>query len=280
MTICTGTLAEQCALPYVEGTLPEFEAERFEEHYFNCPACLAHLEALQAVARELGRHPIEVPAGAAARTPFGWPSRVWALGAVAALLVVGVFTYRMVVNQGAQPAVAHSTPAPAPVATPAAAQAAPAAARASQLADLAMPAFVASSLRGASQDAHFEAGMNAYLKDNCRAAVADLAQVPAAAREARAAQFYLGVCQMHVGRRSAAAAALGSVAQAGDSPQQEAALYYMAQIALVNNDPARAHGYLRQTIALSGDLRARARAQDSQVKALIGRSDDGKASVR
>jgi anti-sigma factor RsiW len=39
MRACTGAPAELHALQYVEGTLPEFEVERFEEHYFDCPVC-------------------------------------------------------------------------------------------------------------------------------------------------------------------------------------------------------------------------------------------------
>jgi len=44
----------------------------------------------------------------------------------------------------------------------------------------------------------------------------------------------------------------------GDSPQQEAALYYLAQIALVHNDPTTARHYLARTIALRGDFERRA----------------------
>ena len=49
--------------------------------------------------------------------------------------------------------------------------------------------------------------------------------------DALSAQFYSGVCQMKLNQLDAAAATLGQVAGKGDSPQQEAALYYLAQIA-------------------------------------------------
>jgi hypothetical protein len=266
MIACTGTLAEDFALPYVERVLPEFEAKRFEAHYYNCPACLSRLQALQAAAEQLRRHPIELPA--ATRSPLMWPSRIRVWGAVAAMLVLSAVAWRTAGFHSAHPAVAHiQQPAkPAPMPHPAA----PPAMQASQLADLAMPAFVGASLRGESPEASFDAGMNAYSQHDFRAAARSLAQVPDSAREARAAMFYLGVCQMHLGRRIAALQALGKVADAGDSPQQEAALYYLAQLSLLNDDPIQAHRYLAKTIALRGDILARARAEDRQVRQLMG----------
>jgi hypothetical protein len=271
MTTCTGTFAEEYALPYVEEILSEFEAERFEEHYFECADCLGDVQALLAAEQQLRLHPLELPA-ARPSSPLAWPSRLAALGAVAALLVVSVFTWRAVVPGPAQPHLAHTTQL-APAQTPSApAKRAQAAAGASQLADLALPAFVATSLRGDSADASFDAGMKAYSHGNCRAALDALTQVAGDAREAGAASFYAGVCRLHLGQRTAAAQTLRTIANAGDSPQQEAALYYLAQLSLLNNGPAQAHRYLAQTIALRGDLEARARAQDLQVKQLIAHS--------
>jgi hypothetical protein len=54
---------------------------------------------------------------------------------------------------------------------------------------------------------------------------------------------------------------LRSVAEAGDSPQQEAALYYLAQIALAENDIPTARHNLSLVISIRGDFENRARAQ-------------------
>jgi predicted Zn-dependent protease len=138
------------------------------------------------------------------------------------------------------------------------------------LADLTLPAFLAPNLRGESLDARFEAGMKEYANGNCRSAITALAQFPAESVEARAAQFYSGACQMRLGDFASASGLLRKVADGGDSPQQEAALYYLAQIALAGNDPATAHAYLLRTISLRGDLEGRAREQDRQIAKLIG----------
>jgi thioredoxin-like negative regulator of GroEL len=132
-----------------------------------------------------------------------------------------------------------------------------------------MPAFVAPNLRGESEDARFLAGMTSYSRGDYRAALATLSQVPASIPESRAARFYSGVCQMHLGDLPGATANLTAVADAGDSPEQEAALYYLAQTSLLANDLAAAHHQLLHTITLKGDLERRARQQDRKVLAQI-----------
>lgn len=278
MTICRGAPAELHALQYVEGTLSEFEVERFEEHFFDCPACLQHLQAIQAVAQELAHRPI-VPIQAPPRTPLAWPVRVWTVGAIAALLLIGVYTFKSLESRPAQPAVAQSQPKSLPQAESTAQTAAASAqpVRVSQLADLTLPAYFAPNLRGESLDARFEAGMKEYANGNCRGAIAVLAQLPVKSGEARAGQFYDGACQMRLGDFSLASELLHKVADAGDSPQQEAALYLLAQIALAGNDTAAAHAYLLRTISLRGDYEGRARKQEQGIAKLIGQNQSAEA---
>jgi len=271
---CSGEPANHCALPYVEGTLPEPELERFEEHYFDCPVCLARLEALQAVGRELARPPKAIPdppreREAWAKAVFAWTAWGWAAGAVAALLLVGIFTYRVLETRPMTPTVAQEKPRSAPQTQPV--HSSPAPIQASQLADLSLPIFVAPNLRGAELDAGFEAGMKEYAKGNCRGAIEALARVSAESAEARAAELYSGACRMRLGNLADAAGLLQKVADAGDSPQQEAAIYELAQIALANNDAAKAHGFLQRAISLRGDVERQARAQDRKVEGLINR---------
>jgi hypothetical protein len=284
MTNCTGAPAEISALPYIEGALSEFELERFEEHFFDCPVCLTHVQVLQAAQEALKSVPRVSDRDAARearRTAVvAWPvRRTWALGAVAALLLIGVFTYRATNSPAPQPAVARNAPSgPAqPPLTAKLASQGPAPVRASQLADLALPAFHVPNLRGASEEAHFQAGMNAYVRGNCAGALSELAQVPGSDPESRAAMFYSGACQMHQGKLAAAATNMHLVAGEGDSPQQESALYSLAQIALVRNDTASAHQFLVMTISLKGDLEARARAEDRAVRAMQNADQDAGA---
>jgi tetratricopeptide (TPR) repeat protein len=266
MTHCTGTLADRSLEQYIQGTLPESEAQQFEEHYFDCPECLRQVEALQAVALKLGSQTRK-----AAKAPIPWPVRVGSIAAIAAMLVVGFFGFRASHRTGGQTlATAPMTPQAAPPsqAAPLSHPATPslASAAVSRLADLALPAFQAPNLRGQNGDLHFDEGMKAYTNQDYAGAIKALSQVPAQDPDALAATFYSGVCQMHEGDLGAASRTLQGVADAGDSPQQEAAFYYLAQVALARNDAAAARHYLAHTVSLHGDFEQRAHAELIQVR--------------
>jgi hypothetical protein len=195
---------------------------------------------------------------------FAAPIRFAVLGAIAAMLVVGFFAFRDR-RQTRQPAVAV---APASQASPSATPKPPSITTASisHLADLTLPAFRAPNLRGASGNPQFEAGMKAYSSHDCPSAVKTLVQVPSEDEDSLAARFYSGVCRMHEGDLAGASKSLRGVADAGDSPQQEAAFYFLAQIALAGNDSTTARHYLSRTISLHGDLEQRARAELAKVR--------------
>ena len=259
MTECTRKPAEEFLESYLLGTLPEDEAQRFEEHYFDCPACLSQVEALQAASRQLHLAPRR-----GFRPTLSWPYRLAGLGAIAALLLIGFVVLHG--KRPPQPTMAHS-PVTAPPAEQAPSKpAGPASLAVAQLADLALPPFRGSTLRGESQDPHFTAGMKDYAQRDCAHAVTALSQVPAEDQDSLASRFFSGVCRMHQGDLSGASKALRALAEAGDSPQQEAALYYLAQIALASNDAAAARRYLGRTVALRGDFERQARAQLTQLQ--------------
>jgi hypothetical protein len=263
MTDCAGTLTDRYLEQYIQGTLPEPEARLFEEHYFDCPSCLEQVEALQAVTLKLGGQPRK-----ALKVPIPWPVRAKALAALAAMLIIGFLGFR-VLYRPAAPAVAKGPSAPVydtgPSSQPAPASLA--SSTISRLADLALPAFQPPNLRGQSGDPHFDAGMKSYTRQQCPGAVMNLLQVPAQDDDSLAAQFYTGVCQMHEEDLTGATSSLRHVENAGDSPQQEAALYYLAQIALARNDATAARHYLASTIALRGDFLTRARAELASIPA-------------
>lgn len=262
MTHCTEPLIDQCLERYIQGTLPELEAQKFEEHYFDCAECLAQVEALQAVTLKLGELPRTT-----AKTPIPWPRRAAALTAIAAMLILGFWGVRSL-NRPTGPTVANhpAVPVPQPQSTPQTPPASPAASALSRLADITLPAFQMPHLRGQSGDPHFAAGMRAYARQDCRGALKALAQVPAEDEDSLAGKFYIGVCQMHLDDLTAAAATLRRVANAGDSPQQEAAFYYLAQIALESDDANNARHYLARTISLRGDFERQARSELKQIQ--------------
>ena len=262
MTHCTGTPAETCLERYIQGTLPESEARAFEEHFFDCPTCLAQVQAFEAVVRHLGAKPT-----AAVKKPIAWPVRAAWLGALAATLLVGFVGLR-IVRQPEQHAAAVAAPtAGQPAPSPAQGAAGKVVALAvSRLADLTMPVVRTTSLRGESRNAHFSEGMEAYTKKDCAGAIKSLAQVPGQDPDGLAAKFFTGICQMNQSDLSSAAGTLRAVAAAGDSAEQEAALYYLAQLALAGEDGPAARTYLGQTIALHGDFERRARAELSKLR--------------
>lgn len=268
MTNCKMNPAEEYVESYLQGTLAEVEAQEFEEHFFDCPVCLAKVEALQAVTHALRNQPRNPP-----KAPIPWPIRVAAFSAIAALLFMGFLGYRAR-KQPPQPSVASSPVTPAPSTKPSgpAKPSSPASSALSSLADLTLPAFRAPNLRGQSGDPHFEAGMKAYSSNDCPHAIKTLSQVPAADEDSSAARFYTGVCQMHDGDLATASQTLRGLAEAGDSPQQEAALYYLAQISLSRNDSTTARHYLARTISLRGDFERRARSELTNLRA----GDEGK----
>lgn len=279
MNPCNRAPAIENAAQYIEGTLPQSDAERFEDHYWNCPACLAYLQAIEAVGDELAREPVPQIAPQPRKKPISWPVPVWAFGAAAAAAVLAVIGIRTLGPHPEKTMQTQSAPSNSPQSPPShqIASSSPVGQTASELADLALPPFAASTLRGAGLEAHFEQVMAAYARGDCQGAVTALAQVPAQDRQQRKAEFYSSLCRMHGGNLAAAEAGLRKVVDAGDSLQLESALYYLAQIDLARNDPAGAHRYLVRTISLEGEMEKRARLQDQKVQALEKMSRDAAA---
>jgi len=254
MTDCTGRPAELFLEAYLQGSLPEAEAEAFEEHYFNCSLCLAQVEALQAVAAKLASQPREF-----AKKPLGWPIRAGIWGAIAAMLAIGFVGLRM--KRQPTQSLGKGPATTLPQSVSAVPTTTVASASVTRLADMTLPVFQAPHLRGENSDPHFETGMKAYGARNYLMAINDLLLVPAQDRDALAAQFYIGVCQMREGNLEAATTSLRSVSEAGNSLQQEAAFYYLAQVAFARDDATTARHYLARTISLHGDYEKRAHNQ-------------------
>jgi TolA-binding protein len=284
MTICSGERAEEVAEAYIQGSLSEFETERFEDHYFDCPPCFAYLQTMQAVQQELASRP-----AMESYVRHRWRARIFAAGSIAAALVLGVLLFHNVrerrepapvtiASNGhvdapvaaspslpaapSTPSASKSNPEPSPAASPSATQPGEVA----QLADLSLPPFSASTLRGGEVEDSFTTGMQAYTQGDCAAAIPSLASVPAENEDATAAQFYTAACQLDGHKLDAAISGFKAVIRAGDSPQLEAANYYLAQAMLARGDAAAAKESLDRTIALHGDYEQLAHDQLQRLK--------------
>jgi hypothetical protein len=274
MSHCTGAPAEQCLERYIQGTLPDAEAQQFVEHYFDCPVCLAQVEALQAVRTRLSQlpasqQPASQPPAKKRAVILSWQTAGSALVGLAASWLVVFLGYHFLLPDLVRHNVTIQTGPHSP-ATPHPPANSPSSSLA-QLADLTLPPFRATTLRGGTEDASFAAGMKAYSAGDCHTTVTALNRIPPSATNALTAEFYSAVCQMHLGNLPAASAALQRVAAVGESPQQEAAFYYLAQIAFARNDAPSARQNLDRTVALHGDFEQRARRQSAALAAGAGK---------
>jgi hypothetical protein len=254
MTDCIGAPAREWLERYVDGTLPDAEAQQFEEHYFECSVCLTELQALQAARKQLEQHPVSAPPR---RRVLSWPVLV-SFGAMAAALLIGYLTVRTLRHPEPAGTLAVAPPTKSNEAGQAAQQIA-------QLADLQLPVYRVATLRDGSEGTAFERGMKQYAAGDCTGARRTLAKVDAQGPDGLAAQFYSGVCAMHAGDFTGASSLLRSVASTGDSPEQESAWYYLAQISLARSDAADARQELDHVLSLHGDLEDQARKQLAQL---------------
>jgi anti-sigma factor RsiW len=253
IAVCTGERAEEVAEAYLLGTLSIFEMERFEEHYFECPACFAHLQALQSAQQELISRP-----SAMALSPARLRRRLLALGAIAAAVATGFVSFHRMQEHPSPAAVAQQA---APAMTAAPAPSVKENPNIASLADLRLPPYMDSRVRGGEVEGAFQTGMHSYTTGDCAEALPQLKSVPEKDENAIAARLYAGACELSAHEKTVAAKDFEKVIAAGDSPQFEAAYYYLAQAALLDGNAQAARGYLAKTIALRGDFECRARAQ-------------------
>jgi anti-sigma factor RsiW len=264
MNPCTEPNSETLLHRYVQGKLSEIDARRYEEHFFECPACLTQVESLQAVARKLAADRVPLPARVHEKKPFVMPYR--AMGSIAAALVVTCLVFFLARR------VKHSLPARATAtpATPAAHRSASTSKADSAmvaLADFSMPPFQPARLRGMGDNADFAAAMEAYSKHDCEGALTSLARVPPDDRAATAAHFYTVICEMQQRDLGAAYGSLSRVAYAVDTPQQEAAFYYLAQVEIARGDFRSAQADLVQTVIQHGEFEQHARTELNEIRA-------------
>lgn len=246
MSACTRYPDDDVVLRYVTSDLAEPESSAFEDHLFACDVCLAPVEHYQAAQQALTDRvqpalPTVVPAampadgGDAAAVParsLPW----WALGAIAAslLVVLGGWSVWRGAPRGApvqdsSPRVAALTdPAPAP--TPAAGPSSMAL-RVAVLAMVTPPPYLAITTRGVAGDRRFAAAMEAYTKADWPVASRALAGVDTA--EAR---FYQGIADLMRGDAPGAISTLDAARTSGQQPYARESLFYLGKAALQRGD--------------------------------------------
>jgi TolA-binding protein len=258
---------------YVTGAMSEAEQATFEEHFFECEACLAGVRMLQDLQATL-----PLTASPNGRTPAvsvrdrsvpGWAR--WAGLAAAAVLVLAGASWFVLGNAGARatleaPKQADSEPSPAaptppitqtpPPPTPNAAG--PADSRPTRemvLAELAVmtpPPYFPLTTRGeAARDrADFDAAMAHYAAGRYADAARGLRALIDRAPESVHAEFFLGISELASGRRREGRTALQRVVQSGVSPFADEAHFYLAKAALADRNVDVAKQELTRAIAL------------------------------
>jgi tetratricopeptide (TPR) repeat protein len=264
---------QETASHYVSGALTEAEQAEFEAHFFECPRCLAEVQALQA-ARDVLASRGDRGAATPPHRPRQGSSFIWALAAAAslgfALVAWTVLSQRGATDTGTvatrtpptpatAPPAASSTPpsvAPTPPAsTPSSARpgetATPALLR--ELALVVAPPFARLATRGeqppttdtlADAMTQYAAGRYDLAADKLRDVIRD-ARDTAAATQGR---FFLGVCALKLERYAEAQAALEQTAASDTPPYADEAHFYLAKAAIATGDLDRARRELRIAI--------------------------------
>lgn len=226
------------AVRYVSGDLDEREQARFEDHYFECAACLATVQALQAGMRVLpGRRSVSASAVRRIRAP------AWAMAAgVAALAVSALVTLRST-RMAAPPPSSYAGATPSPAVDPYA-----------ELAWVEPPPYVPLVMRGRKPaNDPLAAAMQKYTSRDFAAAAAGLREAIAAGSATDEARFYLGVSELLAGRADVAAEELRSVAAAASEPALATeARFYRSKALLAQRRVAEARAELQMLAVARG----------------------------
>lgn len=211
---------------YIAGKLPEAERDQFEEHFFGCEECLQQVEAARIARDVLIANPL------AKKPRMHW----WVPAlAVAAVLVVGIAVWKSPVAE------------PQKVAPVVVAQAKPSY---ELLARFDPPVYRASTLRSATRaPKSFASAMKLYSAGDFAGAAVGLREL-----DTTVARFYLGVSELLAGDRGAGVADLKKTVEAGDTPYQSEARFYLAKGLLGEAKVDEARVQLETLVREKGEL--------------------------
>lgn len=242
---CDRVLESDISEKYVLGELSDAERDAFEEHYLVCTECFEHVQMLTTVRAQLsGRR----------ERPGRGPRRVWVWGAIAAavlVVVVGAAGYRLS-HERAAPVESRAQPDRTTLAVLARVDPAP---------------YAATPLRGGSsapaQD--FRRAMQLYVRADYRNAATVLASYSRREPEKPAPHFYLGVCDLLLGREEDGIAELRRVEQLPESAYTEEAHLDLAKAYLAKADFPDAWRELEQVARANGSFAGEAHKLQAEI---------------
>lgn len=239
---CEEVERDELAERYVFGQLDERQQEAFEDHYFDCAACLAQVRAIQDA-----REALTAQEGGTPR--HRWP-RVAAVLATAAAVILAVRVGQEVWRPSDTPPSSSSSAPRADVVLPAP----PPRTR------IVLPPYTPPRLRAVGSEAQraFQEAMVSYAAGNCTGALPGLQRAASLDASLLQARFYLAACELDDARTNDAIGNLSRVIAAGESPYLEDARFLLAQARIEQGDVEGARQELRRVIALRGERHAQA----------------------
>ena len=232
---CDEVERDEIAEEYVLGRLDEDRQAAFEDHYFDCAACLALVQGVQEARAQLA---VQEPDSR--RRHWRRAAAVLAAAAVIILAVrVGQHTWS-----------GRNLEAPPSTASPRGDVALPA-----PPLPIELPPYSPPRLRAVPTEAQrvFRAAMTSYSTGDCASAMPGLQRALAIDETFAQARFYLGVCELHDGRVDAASADLQRVIAVGESPYLEDAHFFLAHARLRQGDGDGARREFQRVIELRGE---------------------------
>src|SRR5688572_2034714 len=253
---CEDVERHELAERYALGRLEKDQQEAFENHYFNCSACLERLRVVEDACGALSADRSRVRAGRWRRVAAG-------LAAAAAL----VLAFRVAQDRWSDNLFFSPGPGPATAPVPSGG-ASPAAPLPPSAGAVQLPRYTAPQLRSTPTEAQrvFRQAMVPYSEGNCDDAVAGLRRAVQMDESLIQARFYLAACELVSDRPKSAEDQLHRVVAAGESPYLEDAHFFLAKARIQQGDITGARQELTRVIAMSGDRREEAQRLLEQLK--------------
>ena len=223
-----------------DGTLPQTEAEAFEEHYFGCQRCFSELQLRHGVALELAHQsgPKDSAIAPKTRSYAAW---VLAAAAVLILSVTGVWVVRQrsaVNSTGSTTALLDS--------------------QQKLFEELArieqVPPYVQATIRGGVGPAQekFRQGMQLYQQGKYAEAIPFLRSALQSDTELLPGRFYLGISLLMINQTDEAIQILMSLTGSADNPYLEESHWYLAKAFFRKKDIKAGTGHLEAVAGLNG----------------------------
>lgn len=265
---CPDAVPEELVESYVLGRLGEAASEAFEDHYFDCHACLARLETLSALPTALRRRARPAARPQRAAIPRRWLPAGAGVAASLAALATAWLGFRLVTERPRERASTPSTLAESPPSVHATGP------RLAEWARITPPPFRPPSLRGPNGESpEFRTAMEHYAQSDYARAMAGLEQAVRLRPGDAAARFFLGACHLLTSRITEGIGRLEETIALGESPYLEEARLYLAKALVRQGRLDEAAAQLQRASELRGDLEDEAREGLRRIRESLPRQD-------